>query len=231
MSCCLIVCFYNGNRRNNQESYFTDYLNLQKQNLKKLKHSLDKIIFVISEDTRNEIKIEENQQENITYLYRPNINYSFGGWVDTMLQFTYDYYILLEDDYYFIQDHFDQILIKSYNEKNSDYLVTWRNKKDHTRFNGELISTIGIISLNNFNKYRSHFNFFNRTNIGIRGINTFLKTFNSISSLDYHFNLFPYYHDEIIMYGYDDTKTNQQNTNRILLCCYQYYLLNKIYEK
>lgn len=227
MTTCTIICFYNGPRRNGQEKYFDKYIETHKECLQTFKHSLDKIIFVISEDRRNDIFIEE--RDGITYLYRPNINFSFGGWIDGIVHFpNFDYYILQEDDYYFIKDNYDQLLIEQYNKKDCDYLVTWRdNKKDNrsvfpnTRFNGEYISTIGILSKKVYEKY--NFTNFNKENIGICAINSFLKSFQKINSLDYEYNLFPYYENDIIFYGYDNEKTREENLKRIVLCCYNYY--------
>ena len=218
MSCCLIVCFYAGQRRNQQEKHYEDYIRLQKEYLKKVKQSVDKIIFVISKDNQQDFRFETI--ENITYFYRPNGNLSFDG----ILQFpTFDYYILLEDDYFFVKDNYDKILIQQYKKKNCSYLTTWRNAKDKTRFKGELISTIGIISFENFQK--CDYNKFKVVNKDKGGaMYNFLIMFDTIGCLDYEYNFFPYWSSEkeIMYFGYDSNKTKKENQKRAIISCYQY---------
>ena len=149
------------------------------------------------------IEIDEHNPK-IKRYFRNNKNLSFGGWVDVMNKTDYDHYILGEDDYLFIKDDFDTILIDEYTKYNSDYHVLWRgdhhnkdenieNIKNKGAFNGELICTIGIIS--NENKNKCIDKNFNNTNMNKSlAMLNFLLSFNSIS---YSRNtVFPYY-------GYD----------------------------
>jgi hypothetical protein len=146
---CLIIAFYFGSRTANVSEH--NLIEIQKRFFKKYKNNLSRIVFAISEDGRTTIDIEE--KDGITYFYKPNMGLSFGSWqmVSNYYQENYDYYIFSEDDYLFIKDNFDKILLEEYKEKNKndkvDYLVTWKSLR--TR----LISTIGIISSDALKKY------------------------------------------------------------------------------
>ena len=178
---CLIICFYKGNRQGLQHKNFKSFMKTQKLALNKFKHNLSRIVFVISEDKRKNIK-NVKEKDGITYYYRKNRNLSFGGWVDAANQFKHDYYIFSEDDYIFCKDNFDTIIIDNYIKKNCEYLVNWK-KFPHSKrkSSGELISTIGAIS----SKYINLFNGFNAKKKGkVKAMCVFFKTFNTITSLN-----------------------------------------------
>lgn len=221
----LIVAFYNGLRDSNQEQFYKEYINLHKLSFKNLKHNLKQIFFVISEDNRDSISYETI--DNIIYIYRPNKNLSFGAWVDVMLLFNiYDYYILCEDDYIFTKDNFDTILYNSYINNNCNYLVTWRDKNyNDLNFQGELISTIGILSKNEISLFND-FNSLNTKNKGEIMLN-FLKKFNKISQLDENNNLFPYWCYELQSVYFHGLNNNIINYECILLACYQFVIEHK----
>jgi len=143
-SVCLIVCFYEGSRDGNQEENIRNYISMHILSLHKLKHNLNQIVFVISKDNIKTPIIDTVKKGdlNITYYYRKNQNLSFGGWVDAIQTFNYDYYILCEDDYIFTKDNFDTILLDNYIKNDCEYLVNWYEA------NTGLTSTIGIISKN-----------------------------------------------------------------------------------
>lgn len=184
---CLVVCFYRGKRKGNQHKNFKSYIKTQKASLNKFKNNLSRIVFVISQDKMNRRK-EVKEVDGITYYYRKNRNLSFGGWVDAAKKFKHDYYIFLEDDYVFCKDNFDTIMIDNYIKKNCEYMVnwkqlpqsnSWKDKNDDTNF--ELISTVGAVS----SKYINRFIGFNARNMGkVRAMCVFLKTFNTITSLN-----------------------------------------------
>ena len=251
MKSCLIVTFYNGNRDGLQNKDYESYLNIHSKLYDKVSNNISKIYFVISIDNLIKDYFEESKENNkITFYYRNNKNLSFGGWVDVMNLTNYDYYFLCEDDYYFIKDDFDTILINEYNKYNTDYHVLWRtcemcneNINYNGKFKGEGICTVGIISKNkslilkdynkiNYNKSASMY--------------LFLEKFNTIS---YNRNvIFPYYaslNDSIQLYIDDDLSINSKRNpltfnnviNKIIenknddtnpiLCCYQYLKLYK----
>jgi len=205
MTVCLIVVFYAGNREGNQQQEIKNYMNSQLKMLSKVKNNLDSIYFVINTDNllKETIGIDEHNPK-IKRFFRNNKNLSFGGWVDVMNRTDYDHYILCEDDYLFIKDDFDTILIDEYKKYNSDYHILWRglpigNTDNIARQNiknnrgltmGELICTIGIISKESKNKCIDK-NFNNTIMNKDVSMCNFLHGFNSIS---YSRNtVFPYY--------------------------------------
>ena len=236
MTRCLIVAFYNGKRTGNQELNYNNYLKIHNTLYDKVLNKIDKIYFVIGVDNLKHTRIEPSQtNKKIIFYYRNNKNLSFGSWVDVMNATNYDYYILCEDDYCFIKDNFDTILINEYNKYNTDYHVLWKNERG--------ICTIGIISKNkslvlkdyNKKKYK-----------GGKGasMSSFLAYFKNIS---FSRNIiFPYYcflANSIHLYMDGDNKVSinskrepkkflklineiedndKPDKRRPILCCYQY---------
>jgi hypothetical protein len=227
---CLIVCFYKGPREGGQEQLYNEYLSTHKKMLKLLKHNLSNIIFVISEDGRE--TIETVIEENITYFYRPNKGLSFGGWIDVCKHYKqlFDYYIFCEDDYYFIKDDFDKILVDEYNACKKQYMVTWRDKiaQHCEKYYCELISTIGILSSKVLQEI-DYFKNFSYTNIKARGngwtMYDFLISFDSIGSISEKYERFIYYTgadgNTIVIFDNNVKDTEELNKERVLLCCYQ----------
>jgi hypothetical protein len=213
MTACLIVVFYAGIRDGNQQLQIINYMNAQLKMLSKVKNNLDSVYFVINTDNLLEETIEiDEHNPKLKRYFRNNKNLSFGGWVDVMNKTDYDHYILCEDDYVFIKDNFDTILIDEYTKYNSDYHVLWRglpvantdnaiqNMKNNGPLTKELFCTIGIISKENKNKCIDKN--FNNTNMDkCLAMSKFFRSFNSIS---YTRNtVFPYYcydNDSIQLY-------------------------------
>lgn len=51
---------------------------------------------------------------------------SYGGWSDAYLQYRtdFDYYFFIEDDYVYVKDDFDSIMIETYQSEQCGYLCT-----------------------------------------------------------------------------------------------------------
>lgn len=230
-SVCLIVAFYFGARDGISEEDSLNCLNAQIHNLNKYKHNLTDIIFAISEDHRKNIDISKNK--NIIYFYRPNEGLSFGAWIDVMKTFRdkYDYYICLEDDYYFIKNHFDSIMINEFNNnKNIGYLTTWINNKNFNPkpFIKGLVSTIGITS----SKVLKKINYFDniiyfKKNIKQDSKNKYLKLYPTVTGLSNNYNAFLFakhknsIDNKIILYGRLLDETIKQFLERAIICPYQ----------
>jgi len=241
MTVCLIVVFYAGIRDGNQQVQYNNYMNAQLKMLSKVKNNLDSIYFVINTDNLLEETIEiDEHNPKIKRYFRNNKNLSFGGWVDVMNKTDYDHYILCEDDYVFIKDNFDTILIDEYTKYNSDYHILWRglpvgntdnnaiqNIKNNGALRTELLCTIGIISKESKNKYIDKN--FNNTNMDKSlAMYTFFRSFNSIS---YTRNtIFPYYcydtdginlfindnNEQVILVNNKTTPEEYDNLNNII---------------
>ena len=220
MTICLIVVFYAGNRDGNQQHLYKNYMDAHLKMLSEVKNNLDSIYFVINTDNLLEETIEiDEHNPKIKRYFRNNKNLSLGGWVDVMDKTDYDHYILCEDDYLFIKDNFDTILIDEYTKYNSEYHILWRGLygdnidnnaiqhiKNNKGFQQELICTIGILSKKNKNKCIDKN--FNNTNMNKQvSMCKFLQSFNSVSYS--RNNVFPYYNyinDSIQLYINDNNE-------------------------
>ena len=229
---CLIICFYAGTRDGDQQKHYKEYLSTQKKALKQFKHNLSRIVFVISQDGREEDEVLDI--DGITYFYRRNRNLSFGGWVDAAKKFDHDYYIFSEDDYIICKDNFDKIMLDQYNKKNCTYLLNW-----HGGLTG-LMSTIGMIS----SKFIYKLNNYNVENNG-KG-NAMSKFFqrlgelnNGWTSLDFYDGFIYWVHNTRCNFyykGLDESKwgiiekevnINDIDFSKVFVCCYQFYINNE----
>jgi hypothetical protein len=224
MKTCLVVAFYFGERESCKQQESLKYINAQKHNLKKYRHNLSEIIFVIAEDGRKKTEMRKDTTDNITYIYRKNKGLSFASWMKVVKMYKnqFDYYIFLEDDYCFVKDNFDKIMIDEFNRINQkndvNYVVT---------YTGSGISTIGITSseklkkLNYFDKMRIKFH--NEKEDSMR---QFLNYISPVDAIDQRYNVFPYWGTGnlgycIQMYGAEKHETREQIINRIIVCAYQ----------
>jgi RimJ/RimL family protein N-acetyltransferase len=128
---CYIISIFFGNRRNTQiPVYYTNRLCLLEKHiqlLNELNHNLDKVIFNINiEDgdydlVNKALKITPKKIHNtdVEVRLRRNIGMSYGAWSDCYLENKnkYDYFIFNEDDYFFVIDNFDDILVRKFKEK------------------------------------------------------------------------------------------------------------------
>lgn len=133
---CYIIAFYFGERRSRYHTQQNDKLFLLKKHielLSDLNHSITKIIFNFNTEKdhysiiNDAIKIipKKIQNSEVEIVIRENIGMSYGAWSDSYLKNKdqYDYFIFNEDDYFFVIDEFDKILITKFSEKiNPGYL-------------------------------------------------------------------------------------------------------------
>ena len=227
--CCLIVSFYDGPRRGDQ-SYHKEYLKANKETLKLLKHNLSRIVFVLASDDITKPRIVEEvngELDGITYLYRPNKNFSFGSWVHAMNEFDHDYYILSEDDYVFVEHNFDTILIEEYEESKAEYLVVWKQTKSvvDPKSKKELMSTIGILNRETAQLRFPNYNETVKSNKKasknmLNFINKF-KTLGTLKKKRFH----PYWTGNyVFIHGKKRYDRIFKNT---ISSCYQFYVKNK----
>lgn len=217
---CLIVAFYFGKRDKNVTIHsLTD---IQKRFLKKYKHNLARIVFAIAEDNRKTVTIEE--KDGITYFYKPNRGLSFGSWHTVVSHYKdmYSHYIFGEDDYVFVKDNFDQILLDQYKKKqtSTEYLVTWKSIRSG------FISTIGIVSSTVLAKYNYLNNIKWTTNKG-QSMKIFLDTFANIKPLAKEYSAFPYWglHGQkwdVWLFDYICGESSADYLNRTLVAAVQF---------
>jgi hypothetical protein len=134
---CLMVHNYFGPRRVYLQEYVDDplfYAKKQIEFLQKYKHSLSKIYFTVNQRGLEDdpyifelkkILPSKIQNASVELLLRPNIGLSYGAFSDIFKEnrLKYDYYFFTEDDYLFVQDDFDKILIDMFNRyENAGYV-------------------------------------------------------------------------------------------------------------
>jgi hypothetical protein len=133
---CYVINFYLGERRKTIQKVHDDRLFLLKkqiEHLYKIKSSIDTIVFnfnirpedyhYVSEIVRITPKFIQGSE--VVINLRENYGMSYGAWSDvyTKYQDSFDYYIFNEDDYFFIEDNWDDYLIKKFNSlDNCGYL-------------------------------------------------------------------------------------------------------------
>lgn len=108
----------------------TYFLKRQIQALSSIKHSLDRITFVVSHDPEEPIEYKSYLENlplsigtaKVEVLRRPNDGYMFGAWAEVYNHFHDDYIIVCEDDYVPTLDLFDQILVEEVNKRQCDFL-------------------------------------------------------------------------------------------------------------
>lgn len=118
-----IAC-WSGMRRVNPKSYVGDrpvFLRKQLESLKTLKHSISQITIVVNENKEEPARYREFLKSlpssiggaEVVLMERPNVGYSYGAYSDVFQRFgtTFDYYMLMEDDYLFTRDDFDKEMV------------------------------------------------------------------------------------------------------------------------
>lgn len=173
-STCYVINFYLGDRRRAINLYNQDrlcYLTSQIETLEKYKHNLDKIIFNFNleinhfEFFNKSINIipKKIQNTDVEIYVRNNIGFSYGCFSDHFGRYrnNYDYFIFNEDDYFLVQDNWDEYLKSKYKSlPNCGYLCpivrepnSWNNFK---RFAGHCFGISSSKNLNKiYNKYGS----------------------------------------------------------------------------
>ena len=149
---CYVVNMYFGERRKTVEEYYSDrlcFLKKQIETLSNHKHNLDKIVFSINFEQDHLAWVNEAislipksiQNTKVEVFLRKNAGLSYGAFSDNFarLRNEYDYFIFNEDDYFLVQDSWDEYLIRKYNSlPDSGYLCAvqrcedfWNEEKVH----------------------------------------------------------------------------------------------------
>lgn len=137
---CYIINFYLGVRRGdykfqNKLNTF-DYIKKQIETLENYKHALSKIVFSFNivpnhyNLLTDVIKIIPKfiQGAEVDIIIRDNIGMSYRAWVEAYVKYKdmYEYFIFNEDDYFFIQNNWDEYLINKFNSYNDcGYFCCW----------------------------------------------------------------------------------------------------------
>jgi hypothetical protein len=142
---CYISNFYLGERRAEIQPQVEDRLLFFKHQILTLsqhKHNLAKIVFNFNlreEDISylNEILNlcpKQIQNTPVELIFRQNKGFSYGAWNDVFKKYKeeFDYYIFNEDDYFIVDNNFDDYLVKTFNEyQNCGYLCGVAYEEDY----------------------------------------------------------------------------------------------------
>lgn len=163
---CYIVNYYFGPRRRTIEEYTKDPLCFLKKNIElmsQVSQNLDKIVFNFNLEHdhykifNEAIKIIPKKIRNteVEIFIRPNKGLSYGTFSENFarLRDNFDYFIFNEDDYYLVENNWDEYLIRKYNSlPEAGYLCALQRDEDY--WNDNKIHAghcFGIASTENLN--------------------------------------------------------------------------------
>jgi len=117
-----IIAAWGGPRRGSKYSDLTpcgcgDYITKQLAALKRYKHSLAQVTIVNADAGEPHPELDNLPSEvagvPVVVFDIPNCLLSVGSWQAAVQRYTnsFDYYIFIEDDYVFVRDHFDELLV------------------------------------------------------------------------------------------------------------------------
>jgi len=122
-----VIASWSGYRRNGNERYQQDITFYVKEHLKSLEitaHSIAQITLAVPnnpEEPEQFIKYIESLPKHINgvplvIFHRENRGQSYGSYSDVFLKYrgSFDYFIFIEDDYIFMLNNFDEILIQMF---------------------------------------------------------------------------------------------------------------------
>lgn len=125
-----VIATWSGPRRAGNDKYHTDpttYLKAQIASLQKFKHGLAQITIAVPENPREPADFTNYLNQlptkigtvDVVIIRRKNVGQSYGSYSDIYLKYGrfFDYYILIEDDYVFVKDHFDLELMTQFELK------------------------------------------------------------------------------------------------------------------
>jgi len=125
---CYVISFWLGDRRRTVKKNDEDrlyFLKKQIEVLQTFKHNLNKIIFNFNVETEHyhyfpkifDLIPKSIQGADCEINIRENYGISYGAWSDIFIKYKskYDYYIFTEDDYFFIENNWDDYLVNKHN--------------------------------------------------------------------------------------------------------------------
>ena len=164
---CYVVNFYFGDRRKTITEFESDRLIFLKKQIEVLSlyyHNLDKIIFNFNVENEHykylndALKIipKKIQNTDVEVLIRENKGFSYGAWSDSFEKNRdkYDYFIFNEDDYFVIENNWDEYLIRKYHTlPDTGYLCpVQRDEDEWNDYKPHAGHSFGIASTKSLNK-------------------------------------------------------------------------------
>lgn len=164
---CYIVSFYFGNRRRTVSEFEEDrllFLKKQIETLQTYSHNLDKIIFSFNVEPEHygyinkALKIipQNIQNTSTEVIIRENKGFSYSAFSEAFNnnKDKYDYFIFNEDDYFLVENNWDEYLIRKYNTfPDPGYLCAIQRDEDEWNgYKSHAGHTFGIASTSALNK-------------------------------------------------------------------------------
>ena len=174
---CYVCCFYFGDRRKINQIYNIDRLILLKKQinyLNRVKHNIDNIVFSfnLNYDDINILNEFINlipkkiHNSNVEIVIRQNNGISYAAWSEYAIKNIekYDYFIFNEDDYFFIEDNFDDYLISTFkNYERCGYLcLVAREPMGWNGFRKHAGASSGITDKKSLGKVFNYFETFSK---------------------------------------------------------------------
>jgi hypothetical protein len=162
---CYVVSFYFGDRRRTVSEFNEDkllFLKKQIETLQTYHHNLDKIIFSFNVESEHYIYLNEAlkivpqfiQNTEVEIIIRENKGFSYSAFSEAFKnnRDKYDYFIFNEDDYFLVENDWDQYLIQKFHMfPNTGYLCAiqrdedeWNDYKPHAGHTFGISSTSAL---------------------------------------------------------------------------------------
>ena len=140
----LVIASYCGENRHHPS---INYLAYQLESLKRFKNNLDDVVVVVNKGYPT-VEYLDSLSEFPKVLLRPNVRDSYGAWNHALDIYgdEYDWYFVVEDDYVFVLDNWDQKLIDLW-EDDMGYLCSKLDgelQNFHASMTGGLVSSVGF---------------------------------------------------------------------------------------
>lgn len=199
MSINYVIACWSGMRRVNPKQYVDDrsiFLRKHLKSLYQLKHSIDQITIIVNHNPDEPSSYREYLNNlpnkignaNVVLIERPNEGFSYGGYSEVFSRYheQFDYYVLMEDDYMYMVDNFDAIMLK-YMQSNSrcGFVSFWMADSSKNEQLGRLNQTKEAKIIKGIHKYFPDTFKFPRISVGLVRSKTLQDIWNTFGALPY----------------------------------------------
>ena len=164
---CLITSFYFGDRRRTVSEFYDDrliFIKKQIETLETYSHNLDRIIFSINVEVGHYNYVNEAlslipktiQNTPVEIIIRENKGFSYSAFSDAFEKNRnrYDYFIFNEDDYFLVENNWDEYLFRKYHSlPDTGYVCAMMRDEDKWNdYRAHAGHTFGMASTSALNK-------------------------------------------------------------------------------
>lgn len=140
MSINYVMACWSGMRRVNPKKYIKNraiFLQEHFKQLQILSHSISQITVVVNHNPEEPPEFRDFlnslpptvRHAQVVLIERPNVGFSYGGYSDVFAKYrtSFSHYILMEDDYTYVMDDFDAIMMQKMEDANKCGFVSFWN--------------------------------------------------------------------------------------------------------